>query len=118
MTPRAAGRYLVTGELFDAQTALEAGLVTVVVEPDQLDAATAEVVHAVRQTEPNAVAATKRLLVDLPAMSVDDGLRHAEVISTALFGSPEAAEGIAALKERRAAAWATEAAGTRRTSTS
>ena len=94
------------------------GLVTVVVEPDELDAATAEIVHAVRQTEPNAVAATKRLLVDLPSMSVDDGLRQAEAISTALFGSPEAAEGIAALKERRAAAWATEPAGTRRTSTS
>ena len=118
MTPRAAGRYLLTGEVFDAQTAREAGLVTVVVEPDELDAATAEIVHAVRQTEPNAVAATKRLLVDLPSLNVDDGLRQAEAISTALFGSPEAAEGIAALKERRAAAWATEPAGTRRTSTS
>jgi methylglutaconyl-CoA hydratase len=118
MTPRAAGRYLLTGEVFDAGTALEAGLVTIVVEPDELDAATAEIVQAVRQTEPNAVAATKRLLVDLPSMGVDDGLRQAEAISTALFGSPEAAEGIAALKERRAAAWATEPAGTRRTSTS
>ena len=118
MTPRAAGRYLLTGEVFDAATAREAGLVTVVVEPADLDAATAEIVHAVRQTEPNAVAATKRLLVDLPSMSVDDGLRDAEMISTALFGSPEATEGIAALKERRAAAWATEPAGTRRTSTS
>ena len=118
MTPRAASRYLLTGELFDAHTAREAGLVTIVVEPDELDLATAETVHAVRQTEPNAVAATKRLLVDLPSMSVDDGLRRAEVISTALFGSPEASEGITALKERRPAAWATEPAGTRRTSTS
>ena len=118
MTPRAAGRYLLTGEVFDAHTAQETGLVTVVVEPDDLDAATAEIVHAVRQTEPNAVAATKRLLVDLPSLGVDDGLRKAEAISTALFASPEAAEGIAALKERRAAAWATEPAGTRRTSTS
>ena len=115
MTSRAAGRYLLTGEVFDAHAARDAGLVTIVVEADELDAATAEIVHAVRQTEPNAVAATKRLLVDLPSMSVDDGLRHAEVISTALFGSPEAAEGITALRERRAAAWATEPAGTRRT---
>jgi methylglutaconyl-CoA hydratase len=118
MTPRAAGRYLLTGEVFDARTAQETGLVTVVVEPDELDAATAAIVHAVRQTEPNAVAATKRLLVDLPSTSVDEGLREAELISTALFGSPEAAEGIAALKERRAAPWATEPAGTRRTSNS
>lgn len=118
MTPRAASRYLLTGELFDAYVAREIGLVTIVVEPDALDAATAEIVHAVRQTEPNAVAATRKLLVELPSMGVEDGLRHAEVISTALFQSPEAAEGIAALRERRAAAWATEAAGTRRTSTS
>jgi methylglutaconyl-CoA hydratase len=60
MTPRAASRYLITGELFDAHTAREIGLATIVVEPEQLDATTAEVVHAVRQTEPNAVAATKR----------------------------------------------------------
>jgi methylglutaconyl-CoA hydratase len=117
MTPRSASRYLLTGELFDAEVAREIGLVTVVVEPDELDAATAEIVHAVRQTEPNAVAATRKLLVELPSMTVDEGLRHAEVISTALFGSPEATEGIAALRERRAAAWATEPAGTRRTST-
>ena len=118
MTSRAASRYLLTGEVFDAHAALDTGLVTIVVEPEQLDEATAQIVHAVRQTEPHAVKATKGLLVDIPAMSVDDGLRRAEAISTALFGSPEAAEGIAALKERRAAAWATEAAGTRRTSTS
>jgi methylglutaconyl-CoA hydratase len=106
MGPRAASRYMLTGEVFDARAAVDAGLVTIAVEPDELDAATERVAEAVRLTEPNAVAATRRLLVDLPAMEVGEGLRHAETISTALFNSPEAAEGIAAFRERRPPKWA------------
>jgi enoyl-CoA hydratase/carnithine racemase len=106
MPARAASRYMLTGEVFDAEAAVDAGLVTLAVEPDELDAATERVAEAVRLTEPNAVAATRRLLVDLPAMSVGDGLRHAEAISTALFESPQAAEGIAAFREKRPPRWA------------
>jgi enoyl-CoA hydratase/carnithine racemase len=106
MPPRAASRYMLTGEVFDAKAAVDAGLVTIVVEPDELDAVTAQVLDAVRLTEPNAVAATRGLLVDLPTMTVGDGLRHAETISTALFESPEAAEGIAAFREKRPPKWA------------
>jgi enoyl-CoA hydratase/carnithine racemase len=106
MPARAASRYMLTGEVFDASAAVAAGLVTVAVEPDELDAATERVAEAIRLTEPNAVAATRRLLVDLPAMSIGDGLRHAEAISTALFESPEAAEGIAAFREKRPPKWA------------
>ena len=97
---------MLTGEVFDAQAAVAAGLVTIAVEPDELDAATQRVADAVRLTEPNAVAATRRLLVELPAMEVGEGLRHAETISTALFNSPEAAEGIAAFREKRPPGWA------------
>jgi methylglutaconyl-CoA hydratase len=97
---------MLTGEVFDAKAAVDAGLVTIAVEPDELDAVSAQVLDAVRMTEPNAVAATRGLLVDLPAMTVGDGLRHAEAISTALFESPEAAEGIAAFREKRPPKWA------------
>jgi methylglutaconyl-CoA hydratase len=106
MPPRAASRYMLTGEVFDASAAVDAGLVTIAVDPDELDAAAAQIMDAVRLTEPNAVAATRRLLVDLPAMEVGPGLRHAESISTALFESPEAAEGIAAFREKRPPKWA------------
>lgn len=106
MPPRAASRYMLTGEVFDATTAVDAGLVTIAVEPDELDGVTAQILDAIRLSEPNAVAATRRLLVDLPAMEVGTGLRHAEKISTALFDSPEAAEGIAAFREKRPPKWA------------
>ena len=105
MTPRAAGRFLLTGERFDARTAVEAGLVTIVTEPEELDGRTAELIHEIRATEPNAVAATKRLLRELGTLDVPAGLRHAEQVSKALFASPEAAEGIAAFKEKRPPAW-------------
>ena len=90
---------MLTGEVFDVLAAVDAGLVTIAVEPDELDAATERVAEAVRLTEPNAVAATRRLLVDLSAMEVGEGLRHAEAISTAccsarprrLRGSPPSA---------------------------
>lgn len=105
MTPRAIGRFLLTGERFDARTAVEAGLVTIVTEPGELDARTDELIHEIRGTEPNAVAATKRLLRELATLDVAPGLRHAEQVSKALFASPEAAEGIAAFKEKRPPAW-------------
>ncbi|HKE74443.1 MAG TPA: enoyl-CoA hydratase-related protein [Acidimicrobiales bacterium] len=106
MSARALARYTLTGERFDAAAAADAGLVTIVVEPDALDAAVAEVADAVRLTEPNAVRATKDLLTRLPAMGLDEGFSWAEELSQRLFRSPEAAEGIQAFREKRPPVWA------------
>ncbi|GAC1315053.1 MAG: enoyl-CoA hydratase family protein [Acidimicrobiales bacterium] len=105
MTPRAVGRYLLTGERFDADAAAAAGLVTVVAEPGTVERCTAELLDQIKGTEPNAVATTKQLVRDLAALDVPAGLRHAEGVSQALFASPEAAEGIAAFKEKRPPRW-------------
>ncbi|GAC1605211.1 MAG: enoyl-CoA hydratase family protein [Acidimicrobiales bacterium] len=105
MTPRALGRYLLTGERFDAQAAVEAGLVTRAVASDQLDAVVDAVLTDLRATEPNAVAETKALLRVLTGMGVAEGLAHAEAVSARLFSSPEAAEGIAAFKQKRPPSW-------------
>jgi methylglutaconyl-CoA hydratase len=92
--------------MFDADVALEARLVSLVVAPYARDAATETLLDSIRQTEPNAVAVTRRLLTELPGMDVPTGLRHAEAISIALFDTPEAAEGMAAFREKRPPAWA------------
>ncbi|GAC1588898.1 MAG: enoyl-CoA hydratase family protein [Acidimicrobiales bacterium] len=105
MTPRAVGRYLLTGERFDADAAVEAGLVTQAVGRDQLDAAVETVLADLRCTEPKAVAETKALLRQLPGMSVAEGLAHAEAVSARLFSSPEAAEGMAAFAQKRPPSW-------------
>ncbi|MCW2543900.1 MAG: hypothetical protein JWM40_1452 [Frankiales bacterium] len=38
-------------------------------------------------------------------MSREDAFAHTQALSAALFRSPEAAEGIAAFRERRPASW-------------
>ena len=81
----------------------EAGLVECRRRARRVDAATAEIVHAVRRDRAERSggdeAPPRR-----PAFAerVDDGLRQAEGISTALFGSPEAAEGIASVGKKQA----------------
>ncbi len=106
MTPRAVSRYMLTGEKFDAVAAAEAGLVTVAVPPDEIEAKTTPLLDAIRATEPNAVAATRALLRDLPAMEATEAYAHAEKLSASLFDSPEAAEGIGAFIEKRPPSWA------------
>ncbi|HYH51429.1 MAG TPA: enoyl-CoA hydratase-related protein [Acidimicrobiia bacterium] len=106
MTSRALARYTLTGEVFDAVAAREAGLVTLAAPDDEIDRATEAILDAVRLTEPNAVRTTKQLLLDLPGMPLSDGLTHAEAVSLDLFRSPEAAEGIQAFREKRPPSWA------------
>lgn len=108
LTTRAARRYLLTGETFDAAAAAGTGLITQAVADGALDAATGEIVDAFRLGEPTALATTKALIAELPGMSVADGLAHASVISARLFQSEAAAEGIASFREKRPARWAAE----------
>jgi enoyl-CoA hydratase/carnithine racemase len=106
MQPRALARYMLTGASFDAFAARDAGLVTLAVEDDALASTVAGLLDDVRLTEPNAVRVTKNALVRLPALSLTDGLAWAEEVSRERFRSPEAAEGIAAFREKRAPSWA------------
>jgi methylglutaconyl-CoA hydratase len=94
---RALELYL-TGETFDGSRAAEIGLVTVAT--DEVDAAVARYVEQLRLGAPRALAETKRLVrepLDFAAM---------ERLSLELFGSEDAAEGIAAFRARRPPRWA------------
>ncbi|MFI6699857.1 enoyl-CoA hydratase family protein [Streptomyces sp. NPDC050509] len=103
ISPRAAARHVLTGERFDAVQAVAAGLITEAA--DEVDAALAPVLDALRAASPQGLAESKRLLtVDV----LDAFDRYAEDLvqrSATLFMTPEAREGIAAFLERRDAAW-------------
>lgn len=106
MTPIAASRYMLTGERFDADDALAAGLISSVVDDADLPAATDRLLDELRQCEPNALRATRSLLRTIPSMDAEAGFAHARRVSAEMFSSPEAAEGIAAFREKRPPRWA------------
>lgn len=107
MTPLAASRYLLTGERFGADEAVSAGLVGWVVDDGDLDGALDATLSELRQCEPEALRVTRSLIRTIPRMDVDPGFAHAQEVSARMFASTEAAEGIAAFRERRAPRWAT-----------
>jgi methylglutaconyl-CoA hydratase len=95
--PSAARRYFVTGERFDAQTALRIGLVHDV--DADLDAAVERVLRELRTAGPRAARHAKRLILDRP-----DGPETARRISERRT-SDEGQEGLRAFLERRKASW-------------
>ena len=91
--PGAARRYFLTGERFDAKTALRIGLV------HELGDGVEHVVEAILASGPEAVRAAKRLVRERPA-----GRALAE-IAAARRTSDEGQEGLRAFLERRPARW-------------
>ncbi len=96
--PGAARRYFLTGERFDAATALAIGLVHEVAT--DLDAACERIVAELLAAGPEAVRAAKRLVLDAPL----DGEETARRISERRT-SAEGQEGLRAFIEKRAPAW-------------
>jgi methylglutaconyl-CoA hydratase len=95
--PSAARRYFVTGERFDAATALRIGLVHEV--DDDLDAAVERMLTELRSAGPKAARHAKRLVLDRP-----DGPETARRIAERRT-SDEGQEGLRAFLERRKPAW-------------
>ena len=101
---RASRRYFLTGERFDAKTALALGLVTEIAE--DLPATAARFVEMLLAGGPEAQGATKKLIRrvgrgTINAAMIDD---TAERIARTRSG-PEAREGIAAFFEKRKPFW-------------
>ena len=94
----AARRYFVTGERFDAATALRIGLVHEVA--DDLGAALERIVGELRTAGPRAARHAKRLVLEHP-----DGPETARRIAERRT-SDEGQEGLRAFLERRRPAWA------------
>ncbi len=104
LDPRAASRYYLTGETFNAATAARIGLVTEAV--DDIDAGTLAVLDALRAASPQGLRETKPLLT--PAV-LDGFAARADALaeqSARLFASAEAAEGMAAFLQKRPPSWA------------
>ncbi|MCX5198642.1 enoyl-CoA hydratase family protein [Streptomyces sp. NBC_00249] len=105
LDPRAASRYFLTAEAFDAAEAARIGLLTLHTE-DDVDAALAPVLAGLRKASPQALAETKKMVTaEVREALARDGARLTE-LSARLFASDEAREGITARFERRDPTWA------------
>jgi len=102
MVPHVAHRLMLTGQVFDAETAADGGLVDLVVPDADVDGEVrAQLVHLTAGA-PTALAETKRLLrARAPSLDFDPLLE----LSARYFASEEGQEGIAAFREKRPARW-------------
>lgn len=87
----------------DAETAANIGLVDRLCEPDQLlDTARDYITRLAATSAPAAIAETKRLVYRHQGTTYTEALREAEVSTNRFVTLPDAAEGAAALVEKRA----------------
>lgn len=93
------------GNRFLAPEAARLGLINYAVPADELDAKVAEIVGDLVLGGPQALAASKQLVNDVPAMAFDEGLAWAGPFSAGLFESPEGQEGMKAYLEKRTPSW-------------
>jgi len=100
-----AMRLFLTGEGFSATDAAKYGLLHRVVEEHELESAVQVEIDAILKGAPNAIAAAKRLVREIPQLSPDDAYAHAAEKIAELFAAPEAAEGMAAFAQKRAPNW-------------
>ncbi|WP_027014211.1 enoyl-CoA hydratase/isomerase family protein [Comamonas composti] len=108
MGARAAHRYFLTGERFDAAEALRIGFVHRVVEPDDLDSAVDGLLKHLVSAGPDAVRACKRLVMDVAEREINEQLIAATVEGIAdIRASAEGKEGVQAFLQKRKPGWVT-----------
>ncbi len=104
MSERAAARYCLTGETFDAQAAADAGLVSAAVE--DVDTELGEVCEALRRCSPQGLAATKALTTATTRAAFAERGESVQALSQQLFESDDAQEGMRAFSQKRSPSWA------------
>ncbi len=103
---RAARRYFTTAEQFNAATAAQLGLISEVVEEDQLDHSVDQLVNRLLANGPSATKAAKQLVFDMAGREITPQLitdTCQRIAATRV--SEEWQEGLNAFLEKRPASW-------------
>jgi enoyl-CoA hydratase len=106
LLPRAAGpsmamEMLLTGDMIDAQEALRTGLVTRVIDADQLDTFVAEMATKIAHSAPIAAQLAKHLVRISQSTSLEVGLAYENDTFTYCFTTDDSNEGRQAFAEKR-----------------
>lgn len=103
--PKRALEMLFTGELVDADTALEWGLLNRVVAPDALDDAVGELAAKIAEASPRVIALGKRAFYAQRALDQAAAYDLAGATMTVNMGMDDAHEGIGAFLDKRKPTW-------------
>lgn len=106
MGARAAHRYFLTAERFDAAQALRLGFVHDVASADQLDDKVSEITAALCSASPQAVKVCKKLVQDVAQREISQPLVAQTVAGIAdIRSSPEGKEGVSSFLQKRKPSW-------------
>jgi methylglutaconyl-CoA hydratase len=105
MRPTEAAEAMLLGNRMTGADAARLGLVNRAVPADELDATVDGFVADLLAGGPGALAATKQLLTRVPTLSVEDAFAWTAELSSELFSTDEAREGMRAFLEKRPPNW-------------
>ncbi|MFW0788838.1 enoyl-CoA hydratase family protein [Gordonia sp. CPCC 205333] len=106
MSARSAGRYFLTGEMFDQRAAERIGLITVAADSaEELAARTDSILDGIRKASPQGLAASKSLTTADILTDYDTRAAARAEQSAGLFASVEAREGMTAFFAKRKPSW-------------
>jgi enoyl-CoA hydratase len=92
---------ILTGDMIDAQTALQFGLVNHVYPPAELEAKTMELANKIAEKAPVALQLCKEAVKFAAKSNLDEGLRREVDLFAICFSTEDKEEGVAAFLEKR-----------------
>lgn len=104
--PHHGMRLFLTGDRFNGRQAVEYGLAHKAVPRDELWPVVQEEIDAINLGGPTAVVECKKLVRAVPDISLAEGFELTQGWSRRMFQGEEAAEGMAAFREKRKPSWA------------
>jgi methylglutaconyl-CoA hydratase len=110
--PHHGMRLFLTAERFDGRQAVAYGLAHRAVPAGELEEAVGQEVDAIQRGGPTAITECKRLVRMVPTLSLQEGFELTQEWSRRVFQTEEAAEGMAAFREKREPSWVTSADAT------
>ena len=102
---RVVNEWAITGEPFDAKTALAAGLLNHVVPPAELDAKVDWLIGRIIDKSPTAIRRGKYAMRAIASMSFDEAIAYTETQIALLAMTEDAKEGLKAFAEKRKPSW-------------
>ena len=92
---------ILSGQIIDAKTAFDLGLVNHVVPADQLEAKTMELANTIAEKGPVAIRLAKEAIKIASRSTLDEGLRREVDLFALCFATEDKDEGVAAFLEKR-----------------